>query len=80
MTNRPYELSYMVHLVVNLFLLLELDAEPLILGVVEQGLALGEVVLLEPVDLGRQPRSELTELGVQGSKPFILLKKLSAIK
>ena len=66
--------SYMIHLVMDLLLLLELDAEPLVLGVVEQGLALGELVLLEPVDLGGQPRSELVELGVQGSEPFTLLK------
>ena len=65
----------MVHFVIDLLLLEELDAEPLVLGVVEQGLALAELVLLEPVDLSRQPRSELAKLGVQGSKPFILLKK-----
>ena len=66
--------SYMIHLVMDLLLLLEFDAEPLVLGVVEQGLALGELVLLEPMDLGGQPRSELVELSVQGSEPFTLLK------
>ena len=64
----------MIHLVMDLLLLLEFDAEPLVLGVVEQGLALGELVLLEPMDLGGQPRSELVELSVQGSEPFTLLK------
>jgi hypothetical protein len=64
-----------IHLLVDLLLLEVLRAEALVFSKVQPSLALGQVALLEPVDLGRQPSPQLAKLSFQGSKPFVFLER-----